>query len=259
MMALSVPVQKPGCGREQGQQLVTEPGFIQATRTYYDNIAADYAAQFRAELAARPLDLALLAGFAELVRAAGAAPIADIGCGPGSVTAHLHDLGSPAFGIDLSPQMVVQARQAYPDLRFEVGSMLALDLPDRCLGGIVAWYSIIHVPDEQLPLAFGEFYRVLLPGGHLLVAFQIGTEVLQHMAGYVSLDFHRRQPGPVAEALSRSGLDVRVRVVREPDDAGEFPEQSPQAFLLARRPLAFPKRPRPRSYSRRRGGGISSS
>ena len=81
-------------------------------------------------------------------------------------------MGSTAFGIDLSPQMVAQARQAYPDLRFEVGSMLALDLPDRCLGGIVAWYSMIHIPDEQLPQAFGEFFRVLAPGGYLMLAFQ---------------------------------------------------------------------------------------
>jgi ubiquinone/menaquinone biosynthesis C-methylase UbiE len=228
-MALSGPrARSQDVVPKQGVQLATEPGFIQATRTYYDKVAADYAAQFRAELAARPVDRGLLAGFAELVRAAGAAPIADIGCGPGSVTAHLNDLGSSAFGIDLSPQMVDQARQAYPDLRFEVGSMLALDLPDRCLGGIVAWYSIIHVPDEQLPLAFGEFYRVLLPGGHLLMAFQIGTDsaVLHHadVAGdAVSVDLHQRQPDRVAEALSGSGLDLRVRVVGEPDDIRRIP------------------------------------
>jgi SAM-dependent methyltransferase len=229
---------------EQGG-FVLEDEFIQATRAYYDKVAADYTARFRAELTARPLDRALLAGFAELVRAASAAPIADIGCGPGSVTAHLNDLGAPTFGIDLSSQMVAKARQAYPHLRFDVGSMLALDLPDRCLGGIVAWYSIIHIPDEQLPRAFGEFYRALIPGGYLLVAFQAGAEVLHDcsdMAGYaVMLDHHQRQPRPVAEALSRSGLDVRARVLREPDDASEFPEQEPQAYLLARRPLAYPE------------------
>jgi trans-aconitate methyltransferase len=112
---------------------VNEMQFIRVTRAYYDKVAADYTAQFGAELAARPLDRGLLAGFTELVRAAGSAATADIGCGPGSVTSYLNDLGSPAFGIDLSPQMVAQARRAYPDLGFEVGSMLALDLPDRCL------------------------------------------------------------------------------------------------------------------------------
>ena len=220
---------------------MTEPGFVQATRASYDTVAATYAARFLGELDARPLDRALLAGFAELVRAAGPDPIADIGCGPGRVTAHLDGRGAPVFGIDVSPQMIAQARQAYPGLRFDTGSMLALDLPDRCLGGVVAWYSIIHVPDDELPRAFAEFFRVLVPGGHLLLAFQAGTEV-SHRAeldGHaVSLDFHRRQPEQVADVLSQAGLDVRARVLRQPDGAGEFPERSPQAYLLARRPPA---------------------
>jgi SAM-dependent methyltransferase len=220
---------------------MTEPGFLQATRTAYDAVAADYTAEFLEELAARPLDRALLAAFAELVQASGPAPIADIGCGPGRVTAYLDGMGAPAFGIDLSPRMVAQARQAFPGLRFETGSMLALDLPDRCLGGIVAWYSIIHVPDDQLPRAFAEFFRVLIPGGHVLLGFQAGAEVRHRtdMDGHaVSIDFHLRQPEQVADMLRQAGLDVRARVLREPDEDGEFPERSPQAYMLARRPPA---------------------
>jgi hypothetical protein len=56
---------------------MTEPDFVYATRASYDTVAVDYVTWFGGELAARPLDRALLAGFAELVRAAGAAPIAD--------------------------------------------------------------------------------------------------------------------------------------------------------------------------------------
>jgi predicted RNA methylase len=56
-------------------------------------VAADYAERYKTGLEAKPLDRALLAGFAELVRADGAGPVADLGCGPGRVTAHLHALG----------------------------------------------------------------------------------------------------------------------------------------------------------------------
>lgn len=217
---------------------VDEPDFLRATRTSYDTIAAYYAEWIRAELTARPLDRAMLAAFAELVRSAGCGPIADIGCGPGRVTAHLNELGAAVFGIDLSPHMVAQARQAHPNLRFEVGSMLDLDLPDSALGGIVAWYSIIHIPDERLPRVFAEFQRVLAAGGYLLLAFQIGDEVSRRTesAGYpVSLDFHRRQPERVAELLSAAGLSVCARLLRERDDESAFPEKTPQAFLLARK------------------------
>lgn len=60
------------------------------------------------------MDRAVLAGFAELVQAAGAGPVADLGCGPGRVTAHLDALGLPAFGVDLSPEMVALARRHLP-------------------------------------------------------------------------------------------------------------------------------------------------
>jgi SAM-dependent methyltransferase len=220
---------------------MTEPDFLRATRASYDAVAADYAARFGGELAAKPLERAILAGFAELVQAAGAGPVADIGCGTGRVTAHLSLLGLAVSGIDLSPGMIAVARRAYPGLRFEVGSMLALDLPDGTLSGVLAWYSTIHLPDERLPEAFAEFSRVLAPQGYLLLAFQAGDEPLhltEALGHPVSLEFRRRRPERVAELLRQAGLVVRAQLLREPDDEGDFTERTPQAFILARRSSA---------------------
>ena len=222
-----------------GFPAVTEPGFLRATRASYDAVAAGYSGHFRDELAARPLDRAMLAGFAELVRTAGAGPVADIGCGTGRVTAHLNDLGLSVFGVDLSPQMVAVARRSHPGLRFDVGSMLALDLPDGALGGVMAWYSIIHIPQERLLGVFAEFCRVLAPGGFVLLAFQVGDEPLhltEALGHAISLDFHRRQPGRVAGLLGQAGLVVSAQLLREPDEDGNFTERTQQAFLLARKP-----------------------
>jgi len=218
---------------------VTEPGFLRDTRASYDAVAAGYGEWVRDELAAKPLDRAMLAGFAELVQAATAGPVADIGCGTGRVTAYLNGLGLSVSGIDLSPRMIEVARQSYPGLRFEVGSMLALDLPDAALGGVLAWYSIIHLPDARLPDAFAEFYRVLAPAGLVLLGFQAGDETVhmtQALGQPVSIDLHRRQPERVAELLAQAGFVVRARLVREPDDGGAFPERTQQAYLLARKP-----------------------
>src|ERR687893_415930 len=148
---------------------MTEADFLTSTRASYDAIAADYANHFDGGPLSKPWDRAVLAGFADIVRAAGAGPVADIGCGPGSVTAHLHALGVDAFGIDLSARMVAIARRTHPGLSFREGSMTALDLPDGTLGGVVAWYSTIHIPRERLAHVFTEFHRVLAPGGHALL------------------------------------------------------------------------------------------
>ena len=118
---------------------VTEPSYLSATRASYDTVAVDYAELLRTELAAKPLDRALLATFAELVQAGPGGLVADLGCGPGRVTAHLHALGLNAFGIDLSPGMITVARRAHPGLRFDEGTMTALDLADGSVGAIVAW------------------------------------------------------------------------------------------------------------------------
>jgi len=212
-----------------------EASYLDTTRTAYDTVAVNYAEQQNAALDDRPLDRAMLAGFAQLVISADVGPVADLGCGPGHVTAHLRSLGLTARGIDLSPAMVAVARAAHPDLRFDEGSMTALDLPDGELGGILARYSIIHTPPEQLPVVFAEFHRVLAPGGHVLLAFQVGDERVHVQKGYghvVSLDAYRLSPDTVVELLERAGFEMVARLLREPEED----EKTPQAHLIARKP-----------------------
>ncbi len=145
-----------------------------ALRDSYDRVTAEYASRFWDELAAKPLDRALLDAFAELTRSRGV--VADLGCGPGQIGRYLHDRGVAVVGIDLSPEMVAVAQRLSPAIAFEQGSMLALAAEDAAWAGIVAFYSIIHIPPEELPRAFAEFFRVLRPGGHALLAFHVGQE-----------------------------------------------------------------------------------
>ncbi|MGW6981284.1 class I SAM-dependent DNA methyltransferase [Streptomyces sp. NPDC054932] len=216
---------------------MTETSYLSSVRASYDAVAVDYARLLGSELAGKPLDRAMLAAFAEYVRddaGGGGRAVADLGCGPGRVTAHLDGLGVRAFGVDLSPAMVAVARRTYPGLRFEVGSMTALDVADGVLGGVLAWYSTVHTPPSGLPAVFAEAARVLAPGGHLLIAFRAGDERirLDHAYGHpVELDVYRTPPELIAGLLAGAGLTEVARLVR-----GAGPdEQSPQGFLLARK------------------------
>jgi SAM-dependent methyltransferase len=203
-------------------------------RSSYDTVAADYAGLLRNALAESPADRAVLGLFAELVRAAGDGEVADLGCGPGRITGHLAALGLDVRGVDLSSGMVAVARREHPGLRFDVGSMTALDLADGSLAGALAWYSLIHVPADALPGVTTELARVLRPGGELAVAFQVGDEPLELREAYghdVRLVVHRRRPEPVAALLTGAGFLVHTHVVREPEGR----ERSPQAYLLARK------------------------
>ncbi|MEU6350003.1 class I SAM-dependent methyltransferase [Streptomyces sp. NPDC047072] len=213
------------------------PDFIRATRTAYDTIAEPYTEQFSDWAGIPTLDRAQITGFAELVKEQNAGPVADIGSGPGHVTAALHALGIPVFGVDVSPKMVELARRAHPALRFHVGSMTSLDLPSETLGGITALYSIIHVPDDHLPQAFAEFHRVLSPGAHALIGFQYEQgdphmHLDERYGHKISLDYWLRTPEAVAAPLTKAGFQVIARVLREPLDD----EKLPRAYLVARKP-----------------------
>jgi ubiquinone/menaquinone biosynthesis C-methylase UbiE len=212
---------------------MAEPSYLESIRVAYDTYAADYAAKFRDRVAELPIERGLLAAFAELVLAADVGPVADLGCGPGHFTAYLKTLGLNIFGIDLSPEMVANARREHPEVRFEEGTMTALDLPGHSLGGITALFSIVHIPEADLPAVFGEFRRVLAPGGHILIAFQIGDEAgtkTQAFGRPIVLDYYLRPADRVAGLMEQAGLKVIATLVREPDG---IVEQAARAYLLA--------------------------
>jgi SAM-dependent methyltransferase len=208
---------------------------LAATRTAYDTVAADYADLLRDELAGRPVDRAVLAAFAELVQAAGDGPVAEAGCGPGRITAHLAGLGLTIFGVDLSPGMLAVARRSHPGLRFAEGRLDALPVASGTLAGLVAWYSIIHTTPHHLGEVFAEFHRVLRPGAEVLLAFQAGDEKVQLSQAYghtISLDVYRLLPARIEVLLTAAGLVTHTRIRRDPDRR----EKTPQAYLLARKP-----------------------
>ncbi|MER6095835.1 methyltransferase domain-containing protein [Streptomyces sp. NPDC001728] len=215
---------------------MTEAAHITATRRSYDTVAVAYQRLLGDQLDETPLDRAMLAGFvAEVEASGGPRTVGDLGCGTGRVTSHLRELGADVFGVDLSPGMIEVARQTYPGLRFEVGSMTALDLPDASLGGVLSWYSTVHMPESELASSFAEFRRVLAPGGLALVAFKVGNERVRLERAYgheVALDVYRWSPDRMAGLLADAGLAESARLVRAPHPE----EKTPQAFLVARRP-----------------------
>ena len=226
-----------------------DDGWMAATRAAYDTVAANYADLLADSLAQHPFDRAVLSLYAELVHAAAGVSdtkpqVVDVGCGPGRITAHLAGLGLDASGIDLSPAMIDQARQRHPGLKFAVGSMTALDeLPPSTpspwdgpdgLDGLVAWYSVIHVPPARHPAVYAGFRRVLRTGGHLLLAFQRGDVKREITEAYgkqgLRYDAYRLQPDQVEAELADAGFAHVARLARAP--IGQ--EKTPQAYVIAR-------------------------
>ena len=199
-------------------------------RRAYDTVAEPYARLVGRDLTGQPWERRVLDALVAVVDG----PVLDAGCGTGRTTGHLHALGVDVRGVDLSPRMVAVARRDHPGIAFAAGDLAALDEPDGQLSAVLAWYCLIHVAPADRPVVTAELARVLRPGGHLLVAFQVGTAHLRRTSAYgraVDLDVWRLHPEELLAVLDGAGFEPVTRWDRP---AGPR-ETTPQAALLLRR------------------------
>ena len=141
--------------------------------------------------------------------------VIDVGCGPGHITGHLRSLGVDAMGIDMVPEFIAHARAAHPDGRYQLGSMKRLDVENDSIAGIVAWFSLIHLPPQDLDGVLAEFRRVMSPAGTLVVGFFEGDEVAAFDHKVVTA--YRWPVDELSERLARAGF-VEVERQHRPSD-----------------------------------------
>jgi len=98
--------------------------------------------------------------------------VLDIGCGCGAVLASLTDLGAQPYnlyGIDLLPDLIEAARQAYPDICFICGNAESLDFPDAHFDLVLLFTVLSSILDDRMAHSVArEACRVLKPGGAIL-------------------------------------------------------------------------------------------
>ena len=201
----------------------------------YDAVVDEYVRRIFDELQHKPLDRALLDRFADATRGRGS--VCDMGCGPGQVTRYMKERGVEVVGYDLSPKMVEAARRLNAAISFHQADMTALDHADGTWAGLVAFYSLIHIPRSEVVNTLREFRRVLQPGGLLLLAFHIGDETLHFDDWWeqkVNVDFFHFQPEQIARDLQTAGFEIEEIIEREPYP--EVERQSRRAYIFTRRP-----------------------
>ena len=213
---------------------------VSATRISYDRVAAAYAAHVADELAGKPMDRALIGVLLELTHPG---IVADIGCGPGHVMAELAARAAPGtrvIGLDLSPAMCGLAGCA-TSLPVCAADMTCLPLGSGSLTGLLSWYAVIHLDDDQRAAAYREFHRVLGPGGHALIAFHTRDQDIapgghrtmgQWFDRDVELTFRFLNPAVEADALAWAGFTVVARLDRQHHPGTEYP--SDRTYLLVR-------------------------
>jgi ubiquinone/menaquinone biosynthesis C-methylase UbiE len=101
----------------------------------------------------------------------------DVGCGTGGVTIPAKKRvgqNGPVSGIDPSPEMIAVARRkaerARLEIDFRIGVIESLPYEDGSFDVVTSSLMMHHLPNDVQQKGLAEIYRVLKPGGRILIA-----------------------------------------------------------------------------------------
>ncbi len=104
--------------------------------------------------------------FQDLIRSVSGIKILDVGCGTGRYL-KLFNPNNDLNGLDLSEQMLVQARAKVPQAKFTAGSAETLPFPDASFDMVMSVRMLQHMPDQKKVIQ--EMARVCRPGGRVVL------------------------------------------------------------------------------------------
>jgi ubiquinone/menaquinone biosynthesis C-methylase UbiE len=183
----------------------------------YDRVAEKYEARFLGELSSKPRDRALLDAFSAVV----GDPVVEVGCGPGQIGAYVRARSRRVIGADISVAMATRATRRLDAT--VVGDMRALPIGTGAAAGVLAFYSLIHLPRREVVLALEEFARILRPGGRALFSAHEGqgeTEVGEFLGEAVRVRVTFFELDELVAATRAAGLEI-VRAERRAPYATE--------------------------------------
>ncbi len=131
----------------------------------YDEISTPYATKFN-----EPSDN--IDDFLKLIGKGG--KILDAGCGPGVDVAYVASKGFDIIGIDFSEKMLEIAKRGNPKIYFRKADIRKLNFKPNTFDGIIASFSIIHIPKKNINKTVDNFYKLLKPNGVIYIGIQEG-------------------------------------------------------------------------------------
>lgn len=154
--------------------------------------------------------------------------VLDIGCGTGALALMLARKGAHVTGIDIAPSMLSQAAQRVCEgelaTRVELRELGAVDLDtafqSEGFDAVVSTLVFSELSDDEIEYTLAECWRILRPGGQLLIADevlpnsmlgQIGTFVFRLpfvIAAFVLTQNTTRRVARMEARIARAGFRI---------------------------------------------------
>lgn len=112
--------------------------------------------------------------FAERVKKNGGKDVLELGCGSGVQSKQLSELGLEVVGIDISPNMILEAKKRAPKAHFLVGDIATVRFSSASFDGMYARASLLHIPKNMIPKVFEAINKMLKDGGIFYLAVKEG-------------------------------------------------------------------------------------
>ncbi len=165
------------------------------------------------------------------------ARILDAGCGIGTDAGYLSQSGYEVAAIDLSRGMLEIARTNHEAAVFYEQDLRYPDFKPHSFDGIIASFSLIHIPKGQIPGVLKKYHELLVNRGILFLAMQAGESRELYLKEPFKPDettfLNVVSEEEILHQLHQAGFDVVERYERDPDEDQEF--NFTKLFLLARK------------------------
>jgi 2-polyprenyl-3-methyl-5-hydroxy-6-metoxy-1,4-benzoquinol methylase len=134
----------------------------------------------------------------------------DVGCACGFFVKAAQDAGWQAEGVELSQWSADYGRDKL-GVKIFPGLLSEAKFPDNSFDAITVWDVLEHVPDPISEL--NEIYRILKPGGLLLINYPNTGSLLTRLAGrnwwfYLSVHLYYFTPRTISRLLEKAGFKV---------------------------------------------------
>lgn len=188
-----------------------------AVKDFYNKTAQQWADKFYADDEHLPVLLDFMG------RLPYGSRVLDLCCGAGYDSMRLAQMGASVVGIDLSEESIAIAKERNPKIPFYVGNMLDDYSDIGHVDAIICLAGLVHLPEEQLRMAFERMAQVMAPGGVVLLMVRDGEGRIDRMSDVVvdGEEYDRSFYAHTLEELTKhsEGLLVFDRVIGDSEES----------------------------------------
>lgn len=163
------------------------------------------------------------------------ADVLELGCATGLLTTDQLAARFNLTGVDIAPNQIELARQRLPDSTWIYADMTEVNFAPDSFDGVVAFYSIIHVPRAEQPDLFAKIASWLRPGGLFVAALTASATQSGYEADWLGapMFWSGYDTATNVRLIDEAGLEI-LSATEETEE--EFDEAITFLWVVARKP-----------------------